>query len=461
MRFDLAPTLLGAAAWDENPIVFGAVVGGIILASVFIFLAFVKRFLYLCGPDEALIFSGGKEKIKGGRGFRVVFAGWSIRKPIIERADRISLSLMEVGVTVTNAYSKGGVPLRVDAIANVKVSHKQSLIRNAIERFLGRNRDEIKRVAKETLEGHLRGVIAKLTPEEVNEDRLKFAGELSRETEEDLNKLGIHLDTLKIQHVADEVNYLDSIGREAIANVVRDAEIAESDAKRDAEQEEASNLGRAKVTTANVEARIAQMKNELRRIKADLESEVKSQEERTAAAAREARAKAEQELQTIRASVEHLRLAGDTVLPAEADKVSREFRARGDAALYREKGRAVGEVIEAWNQAWRDAGEDALSIHLIQEIEKILSTVAQGVKKIQIKNLSMIDSGDGRTLSNYVGAYPEMLKSIFNAVADTTGIDVPGIISGKSGGSAGADTPKPPPVARPQTKPSPTPPANR
>ena len=51
-------------------------------------------------------------------------------------------------------------------------------MRNADERFLGRDRAELRSVAKETLEGTLRGVLATLTPEEVNEDRLKFAESL-------------------------------------------------------------------------------------------------------------------------------------------------------------------------------------------------------------------------------------------------------------------------------------------
>src|SRR5690606_35191854 len=118
-----------------------------------------------------------------------------------------------------------------EAIANIKVSSDPKYINNAIERFLDRDINEIRRVSKETLEGHLRGVIATLTPEQVNEDRLTFAETLATETEEDLVKLGLHLDTFKILHVNDEVGYLDATGRKAIANIVRAAEISESDAK--------------------------------------------------------------------------------------------------------------------------------------------------------------------------------------------------------------------------------------
>ena len=282
------------------------------------------------------------------------------------------------------------------------------------------------------MEGHLRGVIAKLTPEQVNEDRLAFAEVLTNETVTDLKKLGLNLDTLKIQHVSDDVGYLDATGRKAIANIVRSAEIAESDAKRDAEESEAENEGRAIVTRSNVDSKLVLLQNDLRRIRADLESKVKSEEERMEAAAREARAKAEQELQEVRSELEAIRLQVDKVIPAEADRQAKEFQARGEAALIRERGRAVSEALAVLYEAWQEAGENALQISLIENLESILKTATDGVKKVKIDGINVIDSGDGETLRNYIAAYPNMLGSVFAAVNNTVGIDIPGSVSGKT-----------------------------
>jgi flotillin len=407
-----------------------AVIGLIVILVLF---KWAKSLLQICPPNEVLIFSGRKHRMADGtkRGFRVIFGGRAWRVPVIEKASRMSLNVMEVPISIRGAYSQGGIPLNVDAIANVKISSDPVVVGNAIERFLGTDPNQIRRVAKETLEGHLRGVLARLTPEEVNEDRLKFADELSRESELDLNKLGIHLDTLKIQHVSDDVLYLDSIGREAIANVVKDAEIAESDAKRAAEQAESENRSRGNVAKSNAEANIAKMRNELRKIQAELEAQVASEEEKTKGAAREARAVAEQDLQSIRSQLEQLRLQVEQVLPAEANRVAQEHRARGDAAILRERGVASSQALDLMTQAWGDAGDEALGIYLMDDIEKILATAAQGVAKIKVNNVSMIDSGDGSTLANYVGAYPNMLATIFESVQRTTGIDIPQAVSGK------------------------------
>lgn len=410
-----------------GPVVLGLAVFG------FILLIWIISWRKICRPNEALVVTGQKQNLPDGRVLRStpITSGGAWAIPVFRKVDRLSLSLMEVPITVHNAYSKGGIAMNLDAIANVKVSSNRLVLNNAIERFLDSDPNELRRVAKETLEGHLRGVVADLTPEQVNEDRLRFAESLTRESEEDLNKLGLHLDTLKILHVNDEVGYLDSTGRKSIANIIRAAEIAESDAKRAAEQAESENAGRANVRRAEADAAIAKMRNELRTIRADLESRVKSEEERTAAAAREARALAEQHLQKVRAELEGIRLQVDKVLPADADRQAQEFIARGQAAEIRERGRAVAEALSLMYKAWQEAGPSALQISIIEDLEAIMESALRGVRKVDVKSLSVIDGGEGKTLSNYIGAYPAMLSEVFDAVDKTVGIDIPGALQGR------------------------------
>src|SRR5690554_1054026 len=145
--------------------------------------ALAKAFLIVGRPNEVVIFSGGNYHSDTGQpqGFHAMFGGRRFRVPILEKVDRLDLTLMSVNINIHNAYSKGGIPLSVHAIANVKVSSNPRVVGNAVERFLGSDKQEILRVAKETLEGHVRGVLASMTPEEINENRLKFAEELHHE----------------------------------------------------------------------------------------------------------------------------------------------------------------------------------------------------------------------------------------------------------------------------------------
>src|SRR5437763_10241414 len=288
--------------------------------AVLLLLMVIYRYLLrICRPNEILIFSGRKHKADDGRtvGYRVVFGGRGVRIPIVETVDRMDVSLISVPIAVQGAYSEGGIPLNVHAIANVKVSTDRRYVGNAIERFLGKDRNEIARVAKETLEGHLRGVLATMTPEELNQDRLKFSRHLEESAGPDLSKLGLELDVLKIQHVADDGNYLESIGRQRIAEILRAAEVAESDATREAEQAEAGARARGEIAMTNAQAALQRKQNELRQIKAEVEAEAKGEEVRAEAAGQQARAEAELELQKCRGQLEQLRLEAEVTIPAE------------------------------------------------------------------------------------------------------------------------------------------------
>jgi flotillin len=256
-------------------------------------VALLKQFLFVGRPNELLIFSGRRQTLKDGTtvGYRVVHGGYAWRIPLLEKVDRMDLRTISIDLHVQNAYSKGGIPLALHAIANVKVSSDPQSYNNAIERFLKSDPDEIRRVAKETLEGHLRGIIARMTPEEVNEDRLKFADELVDEADEDFARLGLTLDTLKVQSVSDDVSYLDSIGRERLANVLSTAEIAESTAKADAEEAQARYAREGEVANQRAETVIKQRENELRGRMAELEAQAKSEEEKSTQIALAARAR--------------------------------------------------------------------------------------------------------------------------------------------------------------------------
>ncbi len=405
------------------------VVAGAVSLGILSLLA--KSILVICPPNQVVIFSGRKRKLADGSqvGYRVVLGGRSVRIPILERVDRMSLLSIPIDLKVSNAYSKGGIPLRVHAIANVKVSSDPRVVGNAIERFLGRDPAEIARVAKESLEGHLRGVLANMTPEEVNEDRLKFATGLVDEAEGDFRKLGLTLDTLKIQNISDEANYLANIGRARIAMVLRDAEMAESLARSEASQGEAVSRRTGEVANQQAATAIAKKENELKTLKAQLEAKAKAAEETAVQAALQARAEAEQKLQAIRKELEETRLTAEEVLPAQAAQQAAALAARGAAATIEENGWALAEVLKLMTTAWVSAGPDAKDIFLIHNLEQILRTVVERVKEMEVGEAHLLDGGDGSSLATYVASYPAAVRSVLAEVSRTTGVDVVALLS--------------------------------
>ncbi len=230
-------------------------IAGLALAAMLIIMIALSRLLLIAQPNEVVILSGRKRTLPDGTyvGYRVIRGGRALRIPFLEKSSRMSLETIPIELSVQNAYSKGGIPLAVEAIANIKIDSKEPYFGNAVERFLQRSEGEIQKIAKETLEGNLRGVLASLTPEEVNEDRMKFSEELITEADQDLQKLGIQLDTLKITNISDERGYLDSIGRMKSAEVVANAKKAE--AEKQAEALEAEAGAHQKAETAKARSR--------------------------------------------------------------------------------------------------------------------------------------------------------------------------------------------------------------
>src|SRR6476646_3857439 len=131
----------------SHPIIPPEVVGGVAAGvAVLLVLTVIYRYLLrICRPNEILIFSGRKHKLADGRsvGYRVVFGGRGVRIPLVETVSRMDVSLISVPLMVQGAYSEGGIPLNVHAIANIKVSTDRKVIGNAIERFLGMGNKDI------------------------------------------------------------------------------------------------------------------------------------------------------------------------------------------------------------------------------------------------------------------------------------------------------------------------------
>lgn len=323
--------------------------------------------IIVCEPNEVVVLSGfgGRNAAGERRGYRVLHAGWAFRWPFVERSDRLDMRLMPIDITVENAYSEGSIPLTIRAIANVKLASDPRLLGNAMERFLGMPRSEIEMVARQTLEGNLRTVLATMTPEEVNQDRLTFSQKTQEEVGEDLSKLGLVVDTLKIQNVSDSVDYLASISRTAVARVKREASVAESDAERAIGAAEARAQANIQVAEQKAQEAISKKENALATLVAERNGEYMAEVERTEAAGRQAKAQAERRLQELRAKLAELRLEAEVVLPARAEETAGRLRAEGDSAMITERGLATADAFRLMTETFERSGESAREVFMM------------------------------------------------------------------------------------------------
>ncbi|WP_052049904.1 flotillin family protein [Leptolyngbya sp. KIOST-1] len=381
-------------------------------------LLVIKNLYYICQPSEVLIFAGDRRAVSDGRrvGYRLVKGGSSIRKPLLEKTFRMELTNMIIELKVASAYSKGGIPLNVDGVANIKIAGEEPAIHNAIERLLGKSREEIEKIARETLEGNLRGVLATLTPEQVNEDKMAFVRNLLDEADDDLAQLGLILDNLQIQNISDDVGYLNSIGRKQRADLLRDARIAEAEAKAQSALQAAENLKRTSLR--QIEAKIATTRADAdRRLQNALsQRQAAISEAESEIAAEVARTEAELAVQRERRNQVEQQLQADVIAPAVAACQQAQARAKGEAATIVEDGRARAEGIRELATTWQAAGDHAREIFLFQKLEGLLENLVNTVPEVSVDSMTVIDSGGGSSATK--------LASFMQQLKQTTGLDL-------------------------------------
>jgi flotillin len=385
----------------------------------FILYLIVIKLLYVATPNEVLIFSGRTRRVGGQLiPYRFVRGGRGYRTPLVEKVERMDLSMFTVMVNVEQAFTKGGIPLNVQGVANVKLPGEEPLLTNAVVRFLGRSREEIYHIAKETLEGNLRGVLASLTPEQVNEDKTEFAKKLVEEAEHDMGRIGLVLDTLKIQNVYDSVNYLSSIGRIRSADLNQRQAVAEVRAKADAEVQQAANWCASEVAKLNAQVAIAKQENFRRIADAKSKREAMISEAKGQVQAQIAEVRADIQRQLARAPQMQQQLEADIVQPAIAQQQAAEENARGEAAQTIERGRAEAESLKKLVQAYQQGGRGARDVLALQNLLPLLSSVAGADQKLIIRKVALLpaDAPGSSAARSAVGAAEQ--------VRAATGVDL-------------------------------------
>jgi flotillin len=184
-------------------------------------------------------------------GFRIVKGGGTFVMPVKEKVDILSLEILTIDVQTPEVYTSKGVPVRVDGVAQIKIKGDDVSIRTASEQFLSKTTDEIKSVAMQTLEGHLRAILGTMTVEEIYQNRDAFASKVQEVAAGDMANMGLGIVSFTIRDIRDSQGYLDALGKPRIAQVKRDAVIAQAEADRDA------MIRSAQATQAGQEAKFA------------------------------------------------------------------------------------------------------------------------------------------------------------------------------------------------------------
>lgn len=477
-----------------SPIVFPIAIVAFILLMLLI--VFVTKY-QTAKPDEALIISGsylGSKNVhadKSNNKIKIVRGDGAFVLPVFQRSNRISLLSSKLDVSTPEVYTEQGVPVMCDGTSIIKIGSSVEEIATAAEQFLGKTREELENEAREVLEGHLRLILGSMTVEEIYQNRDKFSQSVQEVASVDLAKMGLIIVSFTIKEVRDKNGYLDSLGKPRIAQVKRDAEIAEAEALKEtrikkAQSEQESQTAESKRMTEIAEAlkekelKLALYKKEQDIAKADadqayhlqsaiMKQKVREQEIEVEVVERqkqieleekeilrrekqfdsEIKKKAdadryalEQEALAKKASAlattEAEQFRTESLAKAEADKIRLIGLAEAETTLA--KGTAEAETKEKVAEAFKKYDEAAILSMIVEILPQLVKEAAAPLGNID--KISVVDTGSGEggganRVTNYA---TNLLSTTQETLKETLGLDVKSLIEN----FAGSTTSEPP-----------------
>ncbi len=472
----------------------GGVVGVVVLfiSTLAIYASMYQK----AGPNEVLIISGRKTSVDGGAqvGFRLVQGGGTLVFPILEKVDRMSLEMITLDIKTPEFYTKFGVPIQVEGVAQIKVKGDDSSIRTAAEQFLSKDIEEIQSIAYQMMSGHLRGILGTLSVEDILAGHEAFAQRVAEVSASDLASMGLTVVSFTIREIHDSRGYLESLGKTRIAQVRRDALIGEAEANRDATIRAAQAAQEGETAKLQAEMKIAESRRDYelkqaeingtvnqRKAEADLsydlqkfktgqilkkeqvqidivakEQETIVQEREVLRRQRELEATVQKQADAERYRLQALSEAQKYKMEAEAKGAAEAQRQTGlakaeverqlgtakadvilatgeaEAEVIRKKGLAEAEVMRIKADAWKQYGEAAMAQMFIEKLPEIARAVSEPLSKTE-KIVIVNSGGEGGGASKLTADIGNIIAQLPPMVESLTGIKLEELINSKVG----------------------------
>ena len=413
------------------------VVAGVVIGTVLL-LSFVARMFRKAGPNEAFV-------VYGFRGTRVIKGGGTIVFPMFENFRSLSLELMSFDVAPQqNLYTKQGVAVTVEAVAQIKVRSDRESIATAAEQFLTKTPAQREGLIRLVMEGHLRGIIGQLAVEEIVKQPEMVADRMRGTCADDMNKMGLEVVSFTIKEVRDKNEYIANMGRPDIARIKMQADIAAAEAERDtaikrAEAVRAAAVAKAEADKQRVLAEALSMASQAEATR-DLEikkasyletvkkqqaqadkayeiqsnvmqqqviaesvkvqqvekqEQIKVQEAEIVRHEKELIANVLKAAEVDRARIETLAAAESQRLMIEAEGRAASIRAQGEAEaeITFKKGEAEAKAMNVKAEAYQEWNQAAVVDRLITNMPEVVRALAQPLANVD--KITVVSTGDG------------------------------------------------------------------
>src|ERR1700758_4220923 len=447
---------------------------GILVVVTLMLMTVIARMYRKAGPHEALIVYGlGGTNVYTGRG-TIIF-------PMVQTCRDLSLELMSFDVAPQqNLYTKQGVAVTVEAVAQIKVKNDKESILTAAEQFLSKEPNQREGLIRLVMEGHLRGIIGQLTVEQIVKEP-EMVGDRMRSTcADDMSKMGLEVVSFTIKEVRDKNEYITNMGRPDVARIKRDAEVAAAEADRDiaikrAEATRAAAVAKAQADQERVAAETASLAKQaeaerdldikkasylemtkkaqatadkayeietnvmqqkvveeaVRVQQVEREAQVKVQEAEIARREKELIATVLKQAEIERQRIETLANAERQRLMSEAEGRASAIRAQGEAEaeIIFKKGEAEAKAMNGKAEAYQQFNQAAIVDKLISSMPEVVKALAAPLANVD--RITVISTGDGESagMSKITGDITKMAAQVPALFEALSGMKVSDLLS--------------------------------
>jgi flotillin len=384
------------------------------------------------GPHQAVI-------VYGLRGTRVIKGRGTFILPMIESSRDLSLELMSFDVAPKqDLYTKQGVAVSVEAVAQIKVKSDPESIQTAAEQFLTKTDASREGLIRLVMEGHLRGIIGQLTVEEIVKEP-EMVGDRMRSTcAADMNKMGLEVISFTIKEVRDQNEYIANMGRPDIARVKRDADVATAEAERDTAIRRANALREAAIAKASADQErvLAETISLTRQSEAQRDLEIKKAEYQETIKRQQATADKSYEIQT---SVMEQQLVAERVKIHQIEK-EHEILVQ-DAEILRRERELIATILKPAEVERKrvEAIASGERQRLISEAEgRAIATRTQGeadadiifrkgeseAKAMNVKAEAYLEWNQAAVVDKLITNMPEIVRALASPLANVDKITI-------------------------------------
>jgi flotillin len=462
------------------------VVVGLMVLAVMLLMSMLARLYRKAGPHEALI-------VYGFGGTRVVKGHGTVVFPMVQVCRGLSLELMSFDVAPQqDLYTKQGVAVTVEAVAQIKVKSDTESILTASEQFLTKTPQEREGLIRLVMEGHLRGIIGQLTVEEIVKQPEMVSDRMRSTCADDMNKMGLEVISFTIKEVRDKNDYITNMGRPDVARIKRDADVAAAEADRDtairravasreasvakaqADQETvlAQTLSMAKQAeaTRDLEVKKAQFLEVTKRQQAqadkaydiqtnimqqqvvaeqvkvqqvEKEQQVKVQEAEINRREKELIATVLKQAEIERQRIETLAAAEKQRLIAEAEGHASSIRAQGEAEaeIIFKKGESEAKAMNVKAAAYQEYNQAAVIDRLFTSMPEIVRALAAPLANVDKITVVSTGNGDASGMNKITGDLTKMAAQVPALFETLSGMSMSELFSKVR--TIGDKTPKP------------------